>query len=122
MSKYLKRDQILNVDDSKTEEVDVPEWGGTVLIKMMTGTERDAFEASITQNKHGSRVVGTENIRAKLVSKCVIDPDTKELMFTPGDIEALGKKSSAALDRIFSAATKLSKITEEDVEELEKNS
>ena len=118
---YLKREQILSFDDLKTEEVDVPEWGGTVVIKMMSGKERDAFEASIVEMKGSKQSYKFENIRAKLVQKTVIDPETKALMFTVGDIEALGNKSAAALDRVFSVAQKLSKITSEDVEELAKN-
>lgn len=118
---YLNRDSILNADDIKTIEVDVPEWGGSVVVKMMTGKERDDFEASIVNMKSGGKEVSTANIRAKLVQKTVIDPETKVLMFSVGDIDALGKKSAAALDRIFAASQKLSKISETDVEELAKN-
>lgn len=116
---YLKRDEILNADDLKTEIVSVPEWGGDVMIKMMTGKERDSFEASCVGVN--GKTVNMDNIRAKLVAKTVIDPETKEPMFTTADIEALGKKSSAALDRIFTVSQRLSKITEQDVEELAKN-
>lgn len=35
----------------KVETFDVPEWGGSVLIREMTGTERDAYEESIFGNK-----------------------------------------------------------------------
>ena len=41
----LTRDLILKADDIQTREVEVPEWGGTVLIRALTGTERDAYEA-----------------------------------------------------------------------------
>lgn len=119
--KYLKRDEILSCDDLKTLEVSVPEWAGTVVVKAMTGQERDAFEASIVEMKGSTQSYKFENIRAKLVAKTVIDPETKEPMFTVGDIEALGKKSAAALDRIFAVSQRLSKITEKDVEELIKN-
>lgn len=119
--KYLKRDEILNCDDLKTEELEVPEWGGTVVIKAMTGTERDAFEATLINQTGKNQTMKMDNIRAKLVAKTVIDPETKELMFTTADIESLGKKSASALDRVFKVAQKLSKITEEDVEELAKN-
>lgn len=121
MTKYLTREQILNCDDLKTETVDVPEWGGKVMIKMMSGKERDAFEGSIVSTSKGGQRITMDNIRAKLVAKTVIDPETKELMFTVADIEVLGSKSAAALDRVFSVSQKLSKITGEDIEELEKN-
>ena len=123
---YLTREQILNANDLKTEEVNVPEWGGTVVIKMMTGKQRDAFEASLMgevdpKNPKSQKMV-YNNIRAKLVAMSIIDPATKELMFNVADVEVLGTKSAAALDRVFTASQKLSGVTEEDVEELVKNS
>ena len=39
-------------------------------------------------------------------------------MFTDADVVALGAKSAAALDRIYDVATRLSGITDEDVEEI----
>jgi len=119
--KYLTRDMILNCEDLKTEEIEVPQWGGTVVIKAMTGQERDAFESSLYETKGTQVISKPENIRAKLVSKTVIDPETKQPMFTVADIDVLGKKSAAALDRIFSASQRLSGISKTDVEELEKN-
>jgi len=121
MAPFLKRDAILSCDDIKTENVEVPEWGGTVVVKMMSGAERDAFEASFVSYRDGKRSYSVDNVRAKLVQKTIIDPDTKEPMFTVGDIEALGRKSAAALDRVFTVAQRLSKITSSDVEELAKN-
>lgn len=115
----LTREMILNHNDRVTEDVDVPEWGGVVTVAAMTGSERDAFEASlIIQGKGGG--MRLENIRAKLVSMTVVDEDGKP-MFTAADIAALGAKSSAALDRIFTVAQRLSKLSDKDMEDLEKN-
>ena len=114
---YLNRDSILNADDIKTMELEVKEWGGTIVLKMMNGKERDAFEASLVKNGKAN----IDNVRAKLVQATVIDPETKELMFSVADIEALGRKSASALTKVFAASQKLSRITESDVEELTKN-
>ena len=46
---YLSRDTILQREDIKTEDVEVPEWGGTVRVRGMSGVERDAFEASLIE-------------------------------------------------------------------------
>ena len=40
---YLSRDAILQREDIKTEDVEVPEWGGTVRVRGMSGVQRDAF-------------------------------------------------------------------------------
>ena len=105
------------VPDLVTEEVEVPEWGGAVLVKGLTGKERDAFEAGAIQQKGRKIKVDMANLRARLVALAVVDEEGKRL-FQPGDIEALGRKSAAALDRVFAVAQRLSGIGDNDLEEL----
>lgn len=116
----LTRDQILESQDIQEEIVEVPEWGGSVKVRGMTGIERDQFESSIMKGKGKNIQLNWTNIRAKLVVNTVINGDGSRL-FTDGDIAALGKKSASALDRVFDVAQRLSGITKEDVEELAKN-
>lgn len=118
--KYLNRDAILNAKDIKTQEVDVPEWGGIVLVKSLNGIERDKFEASIYEFKGTNVKYNRDNIRAKLIVQTVVDENLNPV-FSIADVEGLGKKSAAALDKVFAVAQKLSGISAEDVEELEKN-
>lgn len=116
------RDRIMSKDDLKTATVYVPEWEETLTIKSLTGKERDAFESSMVEfGKNGSTKQNLKNVRARLVALTVIDPDDKNFrVFSDKDIEALGNKSAAALDRVFSASQKLNGFTKEDVEELAK--
>jgi hypothetical protein len=116
----LKRDAILSANDLKIETVSVPEWGGDVAIRTLTGTERDKFEASMVRvTKSGKAEQNMENVRARLVVLCAIDPDDNNLpIFTEKDIPLLGAKSAAALDRVFSAAQRLNGFSDSDVEAL----
>lgn len=107
------RDQILAADDLKVIAVDVPEWGCTVHVRTMSGGERDAFEERQQRDPF-------KDIRARLAVLTVCDEEGN-LLFTDADIPALTKKSAAALDRIFAAATKLNKFSKEDLDELQKN-
>jgi hypothetical protein len=113
----LTRDQILTAVDTATEDIDVPEWGGVVRVKALTGTERDAFEGSLIGARGQTKL---DNVRAKLVAMSVVDEDGAKL-FSVGDITILGGKSAAALDRVFTVAQRLSKLTEADIEDLQKN-
>lgn len=115
--KNLTRDEILKADDIKTEKVEVPEWGGDVFIRTMSGAERDDFEASLIVGKK----TNLSNIRAKLCALVIVNDKDKRL-FAEKDIFALGCKSAKALDRVFTAAQKLNGITSEEIEELVKNS
>lgn len=117
----LTKDQILGVQDIQTETVEVPEWGGAVIVRGMNGRERDSFEASMIKGKGKSANVNLENLRAKLVSKCIVDEAGKRL-FSDDDIPALAAKSAAALNRVYEVAQRLSGVTEDDVDELVKNS
>jgi len=91
----LTKDTILKAADSKIEKLEVPEWGGHIFLKNMTGGERDAF----------------------VLVRCICDEEGNTV-FTKKDIDALGKKSAKALDRCFAAAQKLNGLSAEDVEEL----
>lgn len=115
--KNLTRDEILKADDIKTEKVEVPEWGGDVFIRTMSGAERDDFESSLIRGKK----TNLSNIRAKLCALVIIDDKGKKL-FAEKDVFALGRKSAKALDRVFVAAQKLNGISVEDVEDMVKNS
>jgi hypothetical protein len=120
MSKILTRDAILQAQDLPRELVDVPEWGGSVYVRALTGAERDAFETSIVEQRGKSTKMNLKNIRAKLVALTVVDEEGNRI-FSDSDASALGKKSAAALDRVFEVAQRLSGLRPEDVEELSKN-
>lgn len=114
----LTREQILGADDRKTEDVPVPEWGGTVRVRALSGTERDAYEAGIVEVRgDGSRKFTLANARARLASLSVCGEDGERL-FTDADIKELGEKSAAALERVFDVALRLSGLAEDDVKEM----
>ena len=120
MSKILSRDEILKAQDIKTEEVQVPEWGGSILVRGLTGIERDRFEESILQGHGKNRTVTLDNIRAKLIARSVVDEQGNRI-FSDADIEGLGKKSGATLSRVFEVCQRLSGLNEGALEELTKN-
>lgn len=117
----LNRDDILNAKDIETEEVKVPEWGGSVLVRTMTGAGRDAFEQGIVASRVENKQKNIETIRARMVALSVVD-ESGNLLFTDEDIPALGKKSAKALDRVYSVCSRLNALLDGDVEELAKNS
>jgi len=116
----LSKEQILKAEDLKSEIVEVPEWGGDVKVRMMTGVERDNFEASIFDAKGKDSKINLKNLRAKLIVLTVIGDDGKKI-FTEADIENVGEKSAKALDRVFAVAQRINGIGQKEVEELTKN-
>lgn len=117
----LSRDDILKADDTGSEEVNVPEWGGTVLVRGMTGKERDQFEMSVLERGHGGRMVpNPANMRAKVIARCVVDGDGNRL-FSEQDIQALGDKNAGALDRVFTVASRLSGLGQDEEDEAKRD-
>lgn len=117
----LGREQILSAQDLEKELVEVKEWGGAVYVRALTGIERDAFEASMVDQRGKSRTINLKNLRARLCALTICDEEGNRL-FSDADVEELGKKSAAALTRVFEVAQRLSGLSQEDVEELGKPS
>lgn len=116
----LTKNAILSQSDREIELVEVPEWGGVVFVRSLSGEERDQFEASIIERNGRDVRTNLRNLRARLVVLAACD-ESGAPIFTPGDADALGAKSAAALDRIFSVAQRLSGLRENDVQELAEN-
>jgi len=114
----LTKDQILGADDREAQEVEVDEWGGSVLVSSMTACERDAFEASMLDSKGKGNVKRLQNFRSRFVAACIVDEDGNRL-FSDKDIVALGRKSAGPISRLFEVCRELNGMTEEDIEEIE---
>jgi len=127
MEKLLDRKALLTKEKLEVVRVDLGK-DEFVYVKQMTGRERDNFEQSILKKNKDSKgvVIGfetvTEDFRAKLAVVTLCD-ENGNLLLTQSDYPALSISMSAArLEKIVNAAQKLNAITEEDKEELIKNS
>ena len=110
----LSKENILAANDLPLECIGVPEWGGDVMVRTMTGADRDAFEASLI-GKEGRM----ENVRARLVSLTLCDA-TGARLFTDAEVTALGNKSARALDRVFTVAQRINGIGTDAVDAAKK--
>ena len=113
----LNREKIVTVKDSVSERVDVPEWGGHVFVRTLSGAERDTFEQDVLRLSKGNRSI--DNVRARFLILCLCD-DKGATMFDRADIAILGSKSAKVLDSLFEVAQRLNGMGADDVEELAK--
>ncbi len=116
----LSREAILGVDDTHTERVDVPEWGGYVFVKTLSSDERDIFESDIIQGPSKEGEHNLKQMRSRLAVLTVVDADDVHL-FTMDDVTVLGAKSAKAMDRVYAVAQRLSGISDDDLEALAEN-
>ncbi|MFF7365813.1 hypothetical protein [Streptomyces sp. NPDC008125] len=113
----LTADQITAADDRSWEDVTVPEWNGTVRVLALSGTDRNAYQASlVVLGPNGSvQRMNLADQSARLLAKSLVGEDFQRL-FTDRDVKALGAKNGAVLHRLFEVAQRLSALRKEDVE------
>jgi hypothetical protein len=110
----LDRKSILAADDVRKEKIAVPEWGGDVFLRVLTGTDRDRFEESYSEQK-----MKAFRIRFLLLALC---DEAGQRLFGDDEGEVLGKKSSVVINRLFEAGWKLNAFTQEAVDGLGEDS
>lgn len=119
----LSKDQINAADDRQWEDVPVPEWGGEVRVLGLSGTQRNAYEASLVQlGPNGSvQRVNLADSHARLLAVCLVDEDFKRL-YSDKEIRELGAKSGAVLHRLHVVAQRLSGLGKKAAEDAAGNS
>ena len=118
----LTRDALVTAAESggvPTERIAVPELvqDGYVIVRGMTGWERDAWERSLIKGRGKRRDIDTENVRARLAVRCLVD-EAGARIFRDDEAGILGKLRVDVLQRIFEVAQKLSGVSDEDIDEL----
>lgn len=118
--KFISREQFLSQKALRTRDIEIPEWGGLVRVKALSGAERDLIEQKQFDQKGKSPRVNVAGFRARLVVFGVVDPDGKRI-FTEADIPAINEMDGGVIDRIATAVSELSGYTPAEVERLEGN-
>jgi hypothetical protein len=108
------KEQILALDDLDKVSITIPEWGGTFLVSVMSGNERDKFEAAHIKNP------GVD-FRARMVVSTLCHEDGTKV-FEDKDVALVSAKSAKVLDRVFTAAIEVNKVSKQDIEELAEKS
>lgn len=121
---YLSKDDILRADDIRFKDVDVPEWGGKLRVRGLTSEEMLDFGLEIAE---GTNPQQPGNVRMKrehfmrIVTMVVVDAEGANI-FSTEDMDALGKKSLAPIQRIVETSMELSGFTEDAQSEMGKSS
>lgn len=90
---------ILAADDLKRDEVECPEWGGSVLVRELTAGDRLRFQALAKD--------ASEELSAEVVAMGSINDDGT-LLFTAADVARLAGKNAEPVERVAKAILVLS--------------
>jgi hypothetical protein len=110
----LSLEDIKSVDDSGRELLEIPEWGGEVYVRGLTGAQRASFEDAVINKK------SMKDIRRKIVLECVVDDEGKPL-FTAKDGSWITSKSATAIEKIFVKVMDISGLGDDADEDAEGN-
>lgn len=129
------REKILSIKDTKVEKVHIKAWGTDVYLRSFTVADRCAFEAETTMKtkeikEEGSNEVSVvpaetpseQAMRMYALFACFVLCDEKgQRLFKDDEVAKFHDKSFEALEEIFDAGKKLNGISDETVEQAEKN-
>lgn len=90
----LTKEQILAAACLKTKTVEIPELNGEIIIRQMSGHDRDAYTDLVRD-----RDAGASYFNAALVVVCAVDAQGNKL-FTADDIPALRALSGPMLTNV----------------------
>jgi len=112
----LDKSAIIGARDITTRTVDVPEWGGAVIVRVFDGRARDEVDAFVARSVDKSgNLVNPSGMRV-LVCRLALCDESGAPLFTPADEAALHGKSGLALDRVFKAAAEINGLSDSGVE------
>ena len=107
----LSKKAILAAKDTKLKgPVAVPEWGGDVYFRTISGLERDQFEDAYSEQK-------MKAFRARFLVLTISD-ENGDRLFGDNEVEDHGKKSSVVINRLFDEAWQHNAFTQEAVDAL----
>lgn len=106
-----------------SEQVPVPELGAgkVAIIRGLSGTERDKYQAELINQKGKHSKVMLDDVSAKLVCKCLVNEQGARV-FSDAQYQQVGAIRGDVLKRLYDVAARLSGITDEEIEQLGKSS
>lgn len=106
---FLDKSAILEAEDLPHEDVDVPEWGGTVRVIGLDGESASKFSSQmVVLGEDGNpKSVDLDNFQARLLV-LTLHNEKNQRLFSIEDIQKLGKKSGKVLMRLATIAQRLS--------------
>jgi hypothetical protein len=96
----LSIQSIMQADDLATEEVDVPEWGGVIVIRELTKAQMNDLRRSITGD-----TIDQDAFEKDMFLAAVIQPE-----FSPEQYSLLLQKSNKVMARIMEHIMVMSRV------------
>lgn len=120
----MTRDEILaGSPDAPWTDIEIPEWGGTYLLKPISGALAEEVALLNVQAKETGHLLCLQGLAARVTVNTVCDRD-RRLVFKPTDSASLTDKHLEVCSRVYGAVLRSNKLAEDEeaIEEAGKNS
>jgi hypothetical protein len=108
----MTREQIDAADDAKI--IKVQAFGGECCLRLMSVGERDSYELKLVEA--GGKAI--PDFRSELLSRTLCDEKGNLLYAGEEGVEALKRRSSDQMHKLWQAAMKHNALTEEEIKRL----
>lgn len=112
----VTKDSILQYRRKPVPLGDIPEWGGPVFVRVMSGTERDTYDAGTYRLENGTVQVNHAGSRARLLVRTLCD-ERGVRIFCDDDADLLTECDADLLDRCYARALEANGMGAKAVEE-----
>jgi hypothetical protein len=111
----LQKLDIVAARDRKQETVDVPEWGGEVIVSELGAADYVSLFATpeLFLSENDGKNISMAKFAPALVAKCIVDPEGNRI-FSDEDAEILAQKSVIPFGRVSTVAFRLNKMAAQE--------
>jgi hypothetical protein len=117
MTELLSKEALQKKDDLPTRTVEVPEWGGSVRLRGLSGKKRMQMRRCYDA-KTGE--IADDEVLAKVLVWSMVGADGKPVL-TESDVPWLIEKNGVVLVRLAEAVMEMSAMTEKSAAEVKEN-
>jgi len=109
---YLSLDQILDAQDVLYDDVEVPEWGGSVRVRGLTAEEKNSIAKEARDPSVRNKLaIDTDRAQFTVVQLGLVEPRIGKENF-----QAIMAKNAAPIERIY---RRIMQLSGEDLSEIE---
>lgn len=112
MGKILTFEEIMAAKDLDVQEIEIPEWGGTVKIKELTKAAREKLSKQAIVNGQ----VDSDKLQLLMLAECLEEPK-----ITVEQAKQLWEKSAEVVDKILFAILDINGLSDLAQKEIQKS-
>lgn len=119
----LSKNQIVAANDRPHEDVEVPEWGGNVRLRVLSGSQREAIECKLHQCRSDNTATAVAAWRGlkNFTLSCAMVDEAGSQLFSEREVAVFGDKNGSVIERLYEFVLRQNAFTKAEADELRGN-